>query len=108
MAIGALDKRAGFSIDTKLVSGFAPGSSTKDTVIRDSQDSLDKVKIKQFDILYLHAPDTIVPFEETLEDISEVHKKGIFKRFGLSNFSAEQVQQIYNIAKANGYPRPQV
>lgn len=108
VAIGTLDKRTSFAIDTKLVSGFAPGSTTKDAVIRDSQDSLDKVKIKQFDILYLHAPDTKVPFEETLEGINEVYKKGIFKRFGLSNFSAEQVQQVYDIAKAKGYPLPQV
>ncbi|GAM40540.1 hypothetical protein TCE0_039r12966 [Talaromyces pinophilus] len=108
VAIGALDKRTSFAIDTKLVSGFAPGSSTKDAVIRDSQDSLDKVKIKQFDILYLHAPDTLIPFEETLEGINEVYKKGIFKRFGVSNFSAEQVQQVYDIAKAKGYPLPQV
>lgn len=108
IAIGALDKRTSFAIDTKLPSGFAPGSATKDGVIRDSQDSLDKVKIKQFDILYLHAPDTSIPFEETLEGINEVYKKGIFKRFGVSNFSAEQVQQVYDVAKAKGYPLPEV
>lgn len=108
VAIGALPQRTSFTIDTKLISGFSQGSVTKDAVIADSADSLSRVQIPQFDILYLHAPDTTVPFEETLAGIAEVHKKGIFKRFGLSNFTAQQVQEVYDIAKAKGYPLPQV
>lgn len=109
VAIGALDKRTKFTIDTKLIGGFGPpGVITKENVIKDAEDSLKVVGIKQFDILYIHAPDPTVPFENTLEGINEAYKKGIFKRFGLSNFSAEQVQEVYDIAKAKGYPLPQV
>ncbi|KAF2024387.1 Aldo/keto reductase [Setomelanomma holmii] len=108
VAIGALDKRTSFTIDTKLQGGFGPGGVTREGVIKDAQDSLERVGIKQFDILYIHAPDTSIPFEETLAGINEVHKKGIFRRFGLSNFSAEQVQQVYDIAKEKGYVLPSV
>lgn len=108
VAIGKLDKRNSFTIDTKLVGGFAPGAVHKDGVIKDAQDSLERVGIKQFDILYIHAPDTSIPFEDTLAGIHEAHKKGIFKRFGLSNFTADQVQQVYDIAKEKGYPLPKV
>jgi len=108
VAIGQLEKRKEFIIDTKLPGGFAPGRSGKDDVIADTQDSLEQVKIDQFDIFYLHAPDTSVPFEETLAGINEAYKKGIFRRFGLSNFSAEQVQQVYDICKSKGYPLPTV
>jgi aflatoxin B1 aldehyde reductase len=108
VAIGQLEKRKQFTIDTKLVGGFAPGAVHKDDVIKDSQDSLERVKIDQFDILYIHAPDTSIPFEETLDGINEVYKKGIFRRFGLSNFSAEQVQQVYDICKKNDYMLPKV
>lgn len=108
VAIGQLEKRKEFIIDTKLPGGFVPGRFSKAHVIEDTQDSLDRVKIDQFDILYLHAPDTTSPFEETLEGINEAYKKGIFRRFGLSNFTAEQVQQIYDIAKNKGYPLPEV
>jgi aflatoxin B1 aldehyde reductase len=108
-AIGELEKRKDFIIDTKLAGGFGPpGAVTKEGVIKDCQDSLERAKIDQFDILYIHAPDPTVPFEDTLEGINEAYKKGIFRRFGLSNFSAEQVQQVYDIAKAKGYPLPQV
>lgn len=108
VAIGALEKRTSFTIDTKLVGGFGPGAVTKDGVIKDAQDSLSRVAIAQFDVLYLHAPDTSIPFAETLAGINEVHKKGVFRRFGLSNFSAAQVQQVYDIARENNYVLPTV
>ncbi|KAH7135123.1 NADP-dependent oxidoreductase domain-containing protein [Dendryphion nanum] len=106
--IGTTAGHEDFVVDTKILGGFSPGSAAKDRIIADAQDSLDKVKIKQFDILYLHAPDESVPIEETLDGINEVYKKGIFKRFGLSNFSAEQVQEVYDIAKSKGYVVPSV
>lgn len=108
VAIGQLDKRTEFTIDTKLEGGFKPGSVSKEDVIKNAQDSLDRVGIKQFDILYIHAPDTSVPFEETLAGINEVHQKGIFRRFGLSNFTPDQVQEVYDIAKSKGYVLPTV
>jgi aflatoxin B1 aldehyde reductase len=105
-AIGELEKRTQFVIDTKLVGGFSPGNVSRDQVIRDAQDSLDTVGIKQFDILYIHAPDETIPFEDTLAGVNEVYKKGIFRRFGLSNFSVEQLQQVYDICKKEGYVLP--
>jgi len=107
-AIGSAPGHEDFIIDTKIIGGFAPGTAKKDAIIVDAQDSLDKVKIKQFDILYLHSPDKDIPIEETLEGINEVYKKGIFKRFGLSNFSAEQVQEVYDVAKSKGFVMPSV
>jgi aflatoxin B1 aldehyde reductase len=50
--IGQLDKKTQFTIDTKVVGGFVPGNVTKEDVIRDAKDSLEKVGIKQFDVLY--------------------------------------------------------
>lgn len=109
VAIGQLEKRKDFTIDTKLPGGFGPpGTCTKEGVLRDTQDSLERAKIDQFDVFYIHAPDPTVPWEEMLEGMNEAYKKGIFRRFGLSNFSAEQVQEVYDVAKAKGYPLPQV
>ncbi|KAF1918800.1 NADP-dependent oxidoreductase domain-containing protein [Ampelomyces quisqualis] len=106
VAIGELEKRTQFVIDTKLVGGFNPGNVSKDQVIKDAQDSLDVVGIKQFDILYIHAPDETIPFEDTLAGINQVYKKGLFRRFGLSNFSVKQLQQVHDICKSNNYVLP--
>lgn len=107
-AIGKIAKRKEFTIDTKLPGGFGPGAVTKDGVIKGAQDSLKRLNIDQIDILYIHAPDDSIPIEETLEGINEAYKQGAFRRFGLSNFSAEQVQKAYDICKEKGYPLPQV
>jgi len=106
--IGNTPGHEDFIIDTKLIGGFAPGTVKKEAIIADSLDSLERVKIKQFDILYIHSPDITIPLEEQLEGINEVYKKGIFKRFGLSNFTAEQVQEVYDLAKSKGYVLPSV
>ncbi|USP73031.1 hypothetical protein yc1106_00305 [Curvularia clavata] len=107
-AIGKIPKRKEFAIDTKIPGGFAPGSASKEKVIEHMEESFARLNIDKIDIFYIHAPDTSVPFEETLEGVNEAYKKGIFRRFGLSNFTAEQVQQVYDICKAKGYPLPSV
>jgi aflatoxin B1 aldehyde reductase len=111
-AIGSAANHEHFIIDTKLKGGLdfsGVGGTTKpDAILRDVQDSLQKCKIKQFDILYIHAPDKTSTVAELVEGINEAHKKGYFKRFGLSNYSAEQVQEVYDAAKSKGYVLPSV
>ncbi|CAF1104862.1 unnamed protein product [Didymodactylos carnosus] len=60
------------------------------------------------DIYYLHTPDRSTPFEETVGSINNLYKRGSFKRFGLSNFTAEEVERMYNICKENDYVLPSV
>jgi len=64
--------------------------------------------LKSIDLYYLHAPDHATPIEQTLEAVDKLHKAGHFRRFGLSNFSAWQVVEIYYICKAKGYILPTV
>lgn len=62
--------------------------------------------MKQVDIYYLHAPDHSIPFEETLDGINKLYQQGSFKRFGLSNFHAEDVHKVYDICEKNGWVKP--
>ncbi|KXL45487.1 hypothetical protein M433DRAFT_58209 [Acidomyces richmondensis BFW] len=96
-----------FTIDTKHQGGFVKGYAKKENVIKDAENSKKKLGCN-VDVYYIHAPDYETPLEETLEGINEVYKTGFFQRFGLSNYKAEDVQKIYDICKANGYPLPQV
>ena len=108
VASGKQPARERFTIDTKLLGGFGPGNVTKEAVLRDVQDSLARLKVPQVDVLYIHAPDDSVPIEETLQGINEAYKQGWFRRFGLSNFTPEQVQKVYDVAKEKGYILPTV
>lgn len=96
-----------FTVDTKHKGGFNPGNAKKENVIADAENSK-KLLGCNVDVYYIHAPDAKVPLEDTLEGINDVYKSGFFKRFGLSNFKAEDVQRVYDICKEKGYPLPSV
>ena len=96
-----------FVIDTKAPGGLVPGSMTTQGVQGFAHRSKKLLAVEQVDVYYIHAPD-VVPLEETLAGINEVYKQGWFRRFGLSNFFAEDVQKVYVICKREGYPLPTV
>lgn len=96
-----------FAIDTKAPGGIIPGSTTTQGVQGFAHSSKKLLAVEQVDVYYIHAPD-VVPLEETLAGINEVYKQGWFRRFGLSNFFAEDVQKVYDICKREDYPLPTV
>lgn len=96
-----------FDIDTKAPGGLVPGSVTAQGVQGFAHRSKTLLGVEQVDVYYLHAPD-VVPIEETLAGVNEIYKKGWFKRFGLSNFFAEDVQKIFDICQRESYPLPTV
>lgn len=49
-----------------------------------------------------------MPLKETLSGIDELYKQGAFRRFGISNFLAEEVEEIISIAKENDFVLPTV
>lgn len=71
-------------------------------------ESLVRLKRTSVDILYLHFPDPSTPLEETLRCCSNLHKKGYFKELGLSNYSAAEVSNIWNICSENGWILPTI
>jgi aflatoxin B1 aldehyde reductase len=66
------------------------------------------IQILQVNIFYLHAPDRQSPLEETLEAINQLYQAGKFKTFGLSNFRADEVETVIQLAKRNGFVLPTV
>ena len=45
---------------------------------------------------------------DMLKGINDAYKAGYFKRFGLSNYKANEVKQIYALCQEKGYPLPTV
>lgn len=109
--LAALDWQGrGIVLDTKLSpNGKAlKYSHSRADVRRGLQDSFAALKAEKVDMWYLHAPDHSVPYEETLREVNELYKEGLFKRFGISNYSAWEVAQISEICIRNGWKRPDV
>jgi aflatoxin B1 aldehyde reductase len=55
---------------------------------------------------YLHGPDRTTPYIDTMREVNELHKQGLFDRFGLSNYMAWEVAQICEICEAPGWIKP--
>ena len=87
---------------------FKPGSNSPEGIRTDLEESLRLLNTDTVDIFYLHAPDRAVPFKQTLSAVNELYKKGKFKQFGISNFTAFEVAEIVMTCKANGWVRPTI
>ena len=83
---------------TLTVGGLKPGR-----VYHQFNLSLDRLKATGVDTLYLHAPDPTVPIEETLEACFKFYRKGKFKYLGLSNYSAADIVDIWEVCIRKGW-----
>ncbi|KAH8807419.1 NADP-dependent oxidoreductase domain-containing protein [Xylogone sp. PMI_703] len=97
-----------FIISTKFSGVWDGKSANREEIQKSIETSLGLIKTSQVDIYYLHAPDRTTPYEETLSAIDELHKQGKFKRFGLSNFLPEEVENMVRVAKEKGFIAPTV
>ncbi|KAL2827158.1 putative aldehyde reductase [Aspergillus cavernicola] len=106
--LGRADAASRFLIATKDIGALAGGTASKQDVIVRGEASLKKLNMDKLDILYLHAPDRKTPLAETLAGVNELYKAGKFSRLGLSNFRANEVEEVVRIAEENNYIIPTV
>jgi aflatoxin B1 aldehyde reductase len=103
------------TMDTKLYPN-AGGAMDKgeqythkpEDVRRGLLDSLRALKCEKIDMFYLHGPDRKTPFEDTLREVNELYREGLFSRFGISNYMSWEVAQICEICEKNGWIKPTV
>lgn len=94
-----------FTIDTKTPGGFGAQASTSDIIEKGHRSS--KI-LGPIDVFYIHAPSQSEPNADVLSAVNELYKAGIFKRFGLSNFVASDVQAVYDYCEKNAFVKPTV
>lgn len=109
-------ERQGFRIATKCFPNASFGAMPDITqydhtpkMLRQAIDeSLSELGTEKIDLYYLHAPDRKNPFEDTLRTIDEAHKAGKFDRFGISNYTVAEIEELMRICEAKGYVKPTV
>lgn len=113
-APGASEARLGqagaasrFTIHSKVHSG-APGSHEPSKIDLSIGQSLDALKTSAVESMFLHIPDRQTPFEDTIKAMNDTMQQGKFGRFGLSNYTAAEVQKIVEICEQKGYAKPSV
>jgi len=71
--------------------------------VRDSLATSEKqLNGKEIDILYFHMPDAVTPLEEQAAAMDEAFRKGKFKRFGISNFTPQAIEELMEIVERKG------
>jgi len=99
----------GLVISTKNSGGWQKGKALQpDNLVRATKESLARLKVDQVDIFYIHGPDRTMKLEEWVPTIQELYKQGAFRRFGVSNFSADEVCALYDYSKKHGFVLPTV
>jgi diketogulonate reductase-like aldo/keto reductase len=86
--------RAEVFVTTKIwPSHFAPGE-----LERAAEDSLERLKLAQVDLLLLHWPNPQVPLRATLGALCKVKRAGLARHIGVSNFTVALVEEAVQLA----------
>ena len=72
-------------------SGKVYRNSTRDRIMKEVEDSLERLQTDYIDIYQIHWPDYDTPIEETAKAMNELFEKGVIKAIGVSNYSTEQM-----------------
>jgi predicted oxidoreductase len=67
---------------------------SRDHIVSSVEASLKRLQTDYLDILLLHAPDALMVSEEIGEAFAELKKAGKVRHFGVSNFSAMQIEKL--------------
>jgi aryl-alcohol dehydrogenase-like predicted oxidoreductase len=78
----------------------APGSRAG--VRRAAESSLRRLQTDHIDLYQYHLPDGVTPIDETLGALDELVQDGMVRHIGCSNFSAAQLVEAANAARAHG------
>lgn len=103
-------RRDDFVIATKVgmkVGEVAEDEWTSAAAIRKHLDrSLQRLQVDCIDIYYLHKADPHNPVVETLRALDDAIRAGKIRHYGVSNYSAEQLEGLLTTADDNGLPCP--
>lgn len=85
-----------------------PGGATREGIAKYWQESEAALQTKHVSMYLLHVPDDNTPISETMQGIQTLYLAGHFTQFGLSNFSAAQVEECHDYCLQKDYVLPTV
>jgi len=102
-------KRKNVILATKVGIELAPDKKglSKAYILREVEDSLQRLQTDYIDLYQSHIDDATVPLEETLGAYDQLIKQGKVRAIGASNYTAERLAEALKVSKQNGLPRYQ-
>lgn len=102
-----VEAKTDFTIATKAP-GFSPGSLVYQNVIDNCNASLQALQQEKIGLYYFHGPDRKTSLLESCKAIHQLHTDGKIEKFGISNFSVDEVNEVHSICSDNGWITPSV
>ena len=94
--------RGDLVIATKVGGGKGPKRSlSAETIAREAQRSLERLKTDVIDLYYAHFDDQDTPIEETVRAFDELVRKGTVRHLGASNYAPERLEKALEFQRAN-------
>lgn len=105
--LNKLKKRKEVVISTKCGNKFVDGKylrcGSKESILKQCDESLKNLKTDYIDIYLVHWPDPDVELEETIDAVSTLKKEGKILHAGVSNFSKEQIEETQKYCKIEAF-----
>jgi aryl-alcohol dehydrogenase-like predicted oxidoreductase len=79
---------------------------SESAVVRALDESLQRLGTDYIDVFYLHAPDPETPIEETLDGVSALLRAGKIRAWGVSNYAAWQILEMFGLCDEREMARP--
>lgn len=100
-ALAGVDERPFVFTKASLVAG--PGgrvrhSLKRDSILREAEASLRRLRIDAVDLYQIHWPDPDADIEEGWSALAELKEQGLVRHIGVSNFGVDQLRRIQGIA----------
>jgi diketogulonate reductase-like aldo/keto reductase len=86
-----------------LVSKVLPGNASRSGTVRACEASIDRMGCDYLDLYLLHWPGRH-PFTETLRGFDELLRRGLIRRFGVSNLDIDELQRWLQAQNSLGLP----
>lgn len=96
-----------FRITTK-VNPRISGRLDAEAAYKQVKESLERLRLRAVDTVFLHFPDPATPVESVLSAMAEQHEQGKFRELGLSNFPAWMAADVWHLCDRHGWVKPTV
>ena len=105
--LSKLKKRREVVISTKCGNKFVDGKylrcGSKESILKQCDESLKNLKTDYIDIYLVHWPDPDVELEETIDAVSALKKEGQILHAGVSTFSKDQIEEAQKYCKIEAF-----
>jgi len=65
---------------------------------RSTRESIEKLKVRDVDLLLIHWPNSSVPLKETIGALCKMKREGVARHIGVSNFNVNLVEQALKLS----------